>query len=438
MNIELEGHSMKSVSKLALFAALGALTLAPAAVVAKEKEKKNAKAAEAPPAAPKPKLSKEFIAAYGPATKLLEKKDNAGAKALWPQVKAAIKTEDEKYQAGVFGYNVGRDTGDAALQNEGIEMLIASTFTPSEMRRTAMMQRGQIAYNAKQYDVAEKFMRMSYDAGHRGNDVELLISNSFVLRQNHTEALNWLQKAVDNTKAAGRVPDKQWFANAASYAAKTKDPARINYWGKELIKADPRPATYHDAIFNFIYANQGLDNHESLDILRLARKTGSILRENEYKQYMEYVDPRRYPAETLAVLNEGFAAGTISKTNLFFSEQVSVANQRLPELKVAWDQDEKAALADPKGFSALLFGENMLAFGEYARAQRLLEASLAKGAVFDRDGKEQTDRARTRMGIAKVMQGNFAGAKADFQALKGAGRKGLAEYWLIYIAQQGG
>jgi hypothetical protein len=427
---------MKSVSKLAILAALGALTMAPVAVVAKDKEKKDEKANA--PAALKLNYSKEFKAAYVPAVGLLKKKDFAGAKLVWPKVKAAIMNEDDRYEAGLFAYNIARETNDNGLLLEGIDTLIASTSTPLPTKQGALTQRGQLAYNAKDYATAEKYLRQAYDAGHRGNDVELLISNSYVLRQNHAEALNWIQKAVDNTRAAGKVPDKQWFANAASYAAKTKDPAKVSYWGKELIKADPRPATYHDAIFNFIYANQSLDNHETLDILRLARKTGSILRENEYKQYMEYVDPRRYPAETLAVLNEGFAAGTISKTNLFFSEQNTVAMQRVPELKVGWDQDEKVAMADPKGFSALLFGENMLAFGEYARAQKLFEAAVAKGAVIDRDGKDQTDRARTRLGIAKVMQGNYAGAKPDFLALKGAGRKALAEYWLLLIAQNGG
>jgi tetratricopeptide (TPR) repeat protein len=427
---------MKSVSKLALFAALGALTMAPVAVVAKEKVKKEEKGKA--PAGPKLNYSKEFKAAYGSAVGLLKKKDFVGAKALWPNVKAAIMNEDDRYEAGLFAYNVARETNDNALLLEGIDTLIASTSTPLPTKQGAMMQRGQLAYNAKDYPTAEKYLRQAYDAGHRGNDVELLLSNSFILRQNHAEALNWIQKAIDNTRASGKMPEKQWFAQASSYAGKTKDTAKIAYWGKELIKADPRPATYHDAIFNFIYANQGLDNHETLDILRLARKTGSLLRENEFKQYMEYVDPRRYPAETLAVLNEGFAAGTISKTNLFFSEQTTVATQRVPELKVGWDQDEKTALADAKGFSALLFGENMLAFGEYARAQKLFEYALSKGTVIDREGKDQSDRARTRLGIAKVLQGNYAGAKPDFLALKGANRKALADYWLLFIAQNGG
>jgi hypothetical protein len=431
-----EGLLMKSVSKLALIFALGTFAAAPAVYAAKDEAKKEKKSKEKAPAPKKMAFSKEFIKAYSPAVDLLKKKDNAGAKVLWPAIKATILNEDDRYEAGIFAQTVGRDTADVALQNEGLELMIASTSTPVDQRKVAMTSRGQIAYNAKDYVTAEKFLKMGYDAGFRGNNVEILLANSFVLRKRHGEALPWLQAAIDNTRAAGGVPEKQWFAQANNYAGILKDSAKMSHWGKELIKADPRSETYHDALFQFVY-NNDLDSHESLDLLRLARKTGSIIRENEYKQYMEYVDPRRYPAEALAVLEEGFAKGTISRTNLFFVEQVGVATPRAAELKLGWDADEKAALANPKGFAALLFGESQLAFGEYARAQKLFEAALAKGGVADREGKDQSDRARMRLGIAKVMQGNFAGAKSDFSAVTGVNRKAIAEYWLIYLGQQG-
>jgi hypothetical protein len=435
---DLEGFSMKSVTKLALFAALGALTVSPTYAADAEKPKKEKKGAkEKAPAPIKRAYSKEFTAAYGPAGKLLQKKDNAGAKAMWPQIKASIMNDDDRYEAGLFAYNVGRDTTDTALQNEGLDLMIASPATPADLRKSAAMQRGQMAYNAKQYDVAEKFLRQAYDAGHRGNNVELLLSNSFVLRGNHAEALNWIQKGIDNTRATGGVPDKQWFAQAMSYAGKTKDKAKISYWGKELIKADPRGATYHDTLFNFLFVNQAFDNHETLDVFRLARKTGAIVQEREYVQFLDSLNPALYPAEALAIIAEGTASGKIPKNDQFFNEKTQLANSSLVQLKQSWDQDEKSALANAKGFSALLFGENMLGFGEYARAQKLLEAALAKGGIIDRDGKDQTDRARTRLGIAKVMQGNFAGAKTDFEAITHPARKSIAEYWLIYISQQG-
>ncbi len=427
---------MKPVSKLALIIALGAFATAPAAYAAKDEAKKEKKSKEKAPAPKKANFSKEFLKAYSPAVDLLKKKDNVGAKAMWPAVKAAIINDDDRNEAGIFAISVGRDTVDPALQAEGLELMIASTSTTAEQRKISMVSRGQLAYNAKDYDTAEKFLKQGYDAGYRGNNVEILLANSMVLRNRHADALPWLQLAVDNTRAAGGVPDKQWFVQANSYAGRVKDAAKMTYWGKELIKADPRPETYHDALFQFVY-NNDLDSHESLDLLRLARKTNAILRENEFKQYMEYVDPRRYPAEALAVLEEGFGKKLISRTNLFFAEQVTTATARVPELKLGWDADEKLAMADKKGFSALLFGDSMLAFGEYARAQRLYEAALTKGGNIDREGKDQTDRARMRLGIAKVMQANFAGAKPDFSGITGANRKAIADYWLIYISQQG-
>ncbi len=130
---------MKSVTKLALFAALGALTVSPTFAADAEKPKKEKKGAkEKAPAAVKRAYSKEFQAAYGPAGKLLQKKDNVGAKAMWPQIKAAVINDDDRYEAGLFAYNVGRDTADTAMQNEGLDLLIAS---PATTRRSSQKRR---------------------------------------------------------------------------------------------------------------------------------------------------------------------------------------------------------------------------------------------------------------------------------------------------------
>jgi hypothetical protein len=42
----------------------------------------------------------------------------------------------------------------------------------------------------------------------------------------------------------------------------------------------------------------------------------------------------------------------------------------------------------------------------------------------------------TNLAIAKVNLGDYAGAKADLAQISGEKRKGIAEYWTIYIDQQ--
>ncbi len=423
---------MKSFAKLAAIAALGALMSLPAPVVA-QKKKEGKEAAKPTPS----KFSKEFIAAYKPVETALAKKDMAAAKAAYPAVKAAIKNEDDRYQTAMLAYTLGRDGKDGALEKEGLEMLITASATPAEQRKLAMSQRGQISFDAKDYPTAVKYMQQAYDAGFRGNNIETLIVASYVSLNAHMDAINWIQKSVDNAKAAGVAPNKPLVTQGFVSSLKLKDGAKINQWGKELIKVDPRPETYHDALYQFLaYANY--DVSEGLDLLRLARASNAMIRESDYKIYMDFLDVRRSPAEAIALIEEGTAKGLLKAGDPSYSQALALAKQNRAELEASLEKDATAALAGASSYSMALSGDTLMGFGKYARAQALYEAALKKGGVVDRDGKDQSDRTRLRLATAKTMQANYAGAKSDLAAITSPNRKKIAEYWLIYIANQGG
>ena len=422
---------MNRISKFAAALALGSFAVVPAAYAAKDEKKKEE--AEKPV---KRNFSKEFQKAYAPAVDaFMKKKDMAAAAAAFPAVEAAILNVDDRYEAGVFAFNLGAQMKDVALQRKGVNLIVESGVAPANVKPAYTFQQALYFYNDKDYATAATKMLEAYNMGYRGSNVEVQISNAYRLQNNYSEAINWLGKAVEATKAAGGKPDTQWFAQALNYATRSKDNAQILRWGKEMVKYDPRPETYHDALFQY-QRIADLDNLESLSVLRLARLNKALMFEHEYKQYVEYADARRYPAEVAAVLDEGFAKGTISKNNLTFSEIYTSAQKLIPELSGTWAQDEKAALAAPKGYSAMLTGDALLSFGQYARAKAMYEAALAKGGIVDRDGIDQTDRALTNLGIAQTHLKDWAGAKAAFAKISGAKRKGIAEYWLIYIDQQ--
>jgi len=423
---------MNRISKFAAALALGAFVAVPSAYAQKDDKKKKEEAAKPI----KRNFSKEFQKAYAPAVDALaKKKDLAAAQAAFPAVEAAIINPDDRYEAGIFALNLGGQLKDISLQRKGVNLIVDSNVAPAELKPAYVFQQGVFAYSDKDYPGAEKKMLEAYNMGYRGSSVEVQISNTYRLQNNYGEAINWLRKAIDATKAAGGTPEKQWYAQAANYAAKMKDKNEILFWGKEMIKVDPRPETYHDAIFQY-QSIADLDNLESLAMLRLARKAKAIMFEHEYKQYVEYADARRYPAEVVAVVDEGFAKGTISKSNMTFSEIYTSAKTRIPELSGSWAADEKAALADPKGYSAMLTGDALLSFNQFDRAKAMYEAALAKGSIVDRDGVNQTDRALTNLAIAKINLGDLAGAKADLAKVSSPKRKGIAEYWTIYIDQQ--
>ncbi len=427
---------MKFVSKFALALSVAALTFAPAAYAVQDKPKKEKKGKEAAP--PKKNYSKPFIAAFAPGLDALnKKKDPAAAKALFPAILAAIQNDDDRYEAGVFAINVGAQLKDMAFQEQGIDLMIASASTPANMKTQYVFQKGAIAYDAKRYPDAERLMTEAYNLGHRSNNIEFLISTAQSQQGKDKDAMAWLTKAIDTSKAAGQI-NKTYVLRAAALSAKSKDYAGAANWYKHLLKLENNPDYWHDALA-FFDRSLPLDPEESLDLMRLMRATQGLRFQQEYAQYLDslsYIGVR-YPAEAVSVLDEGFAKGVISRSNVTFGERYTEAKARLAE-----DTATLAGTAGPakapnaKAMLASLTGDSFYSHKNYQTAKELYEAALKKGPVLDKDGKDQTDRTRFRLAMSKTMLGDFAGAKADFAAITGAKRKAVAEYWVMFIDQK--
>jgi hypothetical protein len=85
---------------------------------------------------------------------------------------------------------------------------------------------------------------------------------------------------------------------------------------------------------------------------------------------------------------------------------------------------------------AALTADSFFSHKNYTTSKELYEIALSKGPVVDKEGKDQTDRARFRLAMSKTMLGDYAGAKADFAMVKGGNRKAIAEYWTMFIDQK--
>ena len=426
---------MKLVSKFAVALSLAGLSLAPSQAVAQDKPKKEKKGKEAAaPAAPKRNYSKPFIAAYTPVIEKLNKaKDAAGAKADFPTVVAAISTDDDRYEAGVLAINIGAMVKDQAFQEQGIDLLLASAATPASMKTEYTFRKGAISYDGKKFAEAEKLMTDAYNMGHRGNNIEFLISNALSQQSKDADAVAWLGKAIDADKAKGTV-NKAYYVRAATLAAKAKNYSGAAGWYKQLLATENNPDYWHDALAYFD-RSLNFSPEETLDVMRLMRVTNALRFQQEYAQYLDslsYIGVR-YPAEAVSVLDEGFAKGVISKNNVTFGEKYKEAQARLGEDTRTLPGTVAPAKASAKGMLASLTADSFYSHKDYKTAKELYETALAKGPVLDKDGKDQTDRTRFRLAMSKAMLGDNAGAKADFAMLTGATRKAMAEYWNMYL-----
>ncbi len=428
---------MKLVSKFALALSLVAVSAAPAAFAqSDEKPKKEKKGKEAAPAAPKRNYSKPFIAAYMPVANMLNKtKDAVAAKAAFSTVVAAIGNDDDRYEAGILAINIGAPLKDLAFQEQGIDLLIGSATTPVDLKKEYTFRKGAIAYDGKRFADAEKYMIDAYNIGYRANNIEYLVSNAMSQQNKDADAIAWIGKAIESSKAAGAV-SKAYVIRAANLSAKMKNYTAASNFYKELVITENNPDYWHDALA-FFDRSRDFNPEESLDILRLMRATNGLRFQQEYAAYLDslsYIGVR-YPAEAVSVLDEGFDKGVISRNNVTFSERYNEAKSRLAEDTRTLPGTIAPAKASSKPMLASLTADSFFSHKDYKTAKDLYESALSKGAVMDKDGGDQTDRTRFRLAMSKAMLGDYAGAKADFAMINNPNRKAIAEYWNMYIDQ---
>ena len=428
---------MKLVSKFALALSLVAVSAAPSAFAqSDEKPKKEKKGKEAAPAAPKRNYSKPFIAAYMPVANMLNKtKDAVAAKAAFSTVVAAIGNDDDRYEAGILAINIGAPLKDLAFQEQGIDLLIGSATTPVDLKKEYTFRKGAIAYDGKRFADAEKYMLDAYNIGYRANNIEYLVSNAMSQQNKDADAIAWIGKAIESSKAAGAV-SKAYVIRAASLSAKMKNYTAASNFYKELVITENNPDYWHDALA-FFDRSRDFNPEESLDILRLMRATNGLRFQQEYAAYLDslsYIGVR-YPAEAVSVLDEGFDKGVISRNNVTFSERYNEAKSRLAEDTRTLPGTIAPAKASSKPMLASLTADSFFSHKDYKTAKDLYESALSKGAVLDKDGGDQTDRTRFRLAMSKAMLGDYTGAKADFAMINNPNRKAIAEYWNMYIDQ---
>ena len=90
--------------------------------------------------------------------------------------------------------------------------------------------------------------------------------------------------------------------------------------------------------------------------------------------------------------------------------------------------DEKRAPAAADGRLAANTGSAYLAYGDYAKAIDLFRLAQKKGGI-------DADVVNTRLGIALSRSGQKDDARAAFQAVTGAARKDVAQFWLLWLDQ---
>lgn len=411
-----------SLSRFALAVAL-ALPVAGAGVMV-------ATPAMAAPAGPD--LSKPFLAVGVPFQTALEKVKKAPSpegiadlRAQYEKVLAAATKPDDKFTAGNWGIQLGSLAKDDALQGKGIQLMVDSGKTPPELLPKLHFALAQMALQAKDNAGARKNLDASIAAGNKEAEPHVWLAEINFEEKQSKAGFDELNKAID---IAGTAAPENWYRRGLGFAYEARDYAQAVNFSTKLVKAYPVTKSWSAAIAVLRDLGQ-LPSQDTIDLMRLMARTNSWAEERDYGEFVQAADARRNPGEVKAVIEAGVAAGKLDASKTFYAEALKTANGRIGPDKASlpgFEKDARAANATVATVSGA--GDALLSYGEAAKASELYKIALGKPGV-------DKPVVLTRLGIAQVDSGDYAGAQATFAQVQGP-RKPMADLWSLYAAQK--
>ncbi len=262
------------------------------------------------------------------------------------------------------------------------------------------------------------------------DDMRTMIADLYFEQGNYTEGLTYLSSQIEERRGAGRQIPENWIRKGLSTAYENEINNETPKYVALLAENYPSDVVWGDAVIVTLNANS-YQNPEVLDLLRLSRRTKAYNDARVLSEYVEILDPRRYPGEVVAVIDEGSALGVIDKSDPFIAETRTEAAGRvetdradLPSLAT----DARASGATLK--TLVVAGDTFLSYDQPAEAEEFYTKALGMSGV-------ETPLVLTRLGIAQYDQGKYAQAIETFNKVEGA-RKDIANLWAIYAAQKAG
>lgn len=415
---------MNSVSKAAIAAAvlLGMPTAMSAPAVAQKKGDQ---------AAPTIKVSAEFRKAFTTAQEAQKGADLAAFETALTAAEAVAQNEDEKYFVLLMRYDLETKKRNEAGRAAALDRIIASGRVTGPGLGDLHFVRGQILAAQKKYAEALPHYEKARELGSTQADLPLQRAVALFETKNVPGGIASLDEAIKAQEAAGKKAPETWYKFAVSKLYQSGNKAGAAQWLRRQIAAYPSNEAWRSSLL--IYLEQArekgvaMDADQELDMLRLMRASKALGGESDYANYAEIALRRGLPWEAKSVIEEGRAAGKIQAGNATANELYRSATTREKAEGSLAPEATKAASA-ANGVPAKNVGDAYLGSRDFAKAAEMYRLALQKGGV-------DTNLVNTRLGIALAMQGQKAEAKTAFEAVSGAPRADIAQFWIAWLDQ---
>jgi hypothetical protein len=364
-----------------------------------------------------PKISRESSKAIQQLQKDISDKNTAAIAADIVAANAAAKNGDDRYIIGILQLKAAAQAKDNAGIAAGIEAILASGSATQDEKFPLYLNLAQTYSSMNQDARAAQAYNQALQLNPASVDATAGLAEAKVSAGQAAEGLALLEKGIALQSAGGGHAPEKWYTRALQIAYKAKLPQAMEI-SREWIAAYPTSEAWTNALA--VYQNlQQLDDAQTLDLLRLKRATGSLA-PADYFTSGDVAVRQGYSGEAAAVLDEGFAANKIKRSDPSFSQLYSLASGK--------SKGDKASLAAAPSASAAASqltgtGDAWFGYGDYAKAADFYRAALAKGG--------DSNRNNLHLGMALARQGDKAGAAAALAKVTGPAAE-LAKFWQVY------
>jgi hypothetical protein len=308
-----------------------------------------------------------------------------------------------------------------------LEMIASGKANPADIGKFQFYL-GNFAREAGDYPAAITALQAAIAAGYTENQIDVLLADSYLKNKQIDKGLPALQHAIDVQKAAGQPVPVSWYRSGVVAAYNTKLVAPTLSFGAGLIQEEPTQKNWA-LLIEVVQRVAQFPAQDELDLLRLMGRTHSYAEKEDFLEYIQDADARRLPGEVLDVIAAGVSSGMISANDPSVAEAKTIASGRvtadrasLPSL----EHDARAASATAATTKAA--ADAALSYGQSADAVALYQIALTKPGA-------DVPVLLTRLGIAQIDTGDYAGAQATLAKITGP-RQPLAQLWSIYAAEK--
>ena len=350
-------------------------------------------------------------------------KDVANIPAKLAAAQAKAQSADDKYVIAQLQLKVAVDANNEAAMAQALEAMTQSG-APEGGTGMIYVNLGKIHYNAKAFDKASAAFEHVLQLEPSNTEAMILLAEARNVQGRTGEGVALIQKAIAVQTATGKKADEAWYKRAVALAYNANLAVSPTI-AREWVSAYPSPKNWRDAI-RIYQTSSKLDDSSLLDSMRLAQATGALSGENDYFRFTNTLVNKGFAGEAKTVLEQGFAANSISKSRPTFSQLYAVATTKSQGDRASLGASAAAALAAPDARKAMVTADAYYGYGDYSKAAELYRAALGKSGV-------DKDLANLRLGMSLARAGDKAGATAALNAAGGAQAE-VAKFWLAYLA----